>query len=167
MVITRPTSSPQSWPAAIAIAAVIRRSVPCASANYAAGSPLSRPNNIASASSMTILDANLQTLNEKLQKRHKRAEFPQVFAGVDISLNVLNNSTSTRCWQLHFYGAVIGRTHRQSGDCKANGRRDTSEERLTSSETRKLAVWLDQYRLADRYLLGSCRKTGRPPRRER
>jgi hypothetical protein len=43
---------------------------------------------------------------------------------------------------------------------KANGCRDTWEQPLKSSEIRELAVWLDQYRLADRYVLRGCRKQG-------
>jgi hypothetical protein len=53
---------------------------------------------------------DLRTLNEKLQKRHERAMFPLVFAGVDISLNVFDNSMSDAYWQPHVYGLVIGRT---------------------------------------------------------
>jgi hypothetical protein len=57
-----------------------------------------------------LADADLCALNKKLQKRHERAEFPLVFAGVDISLNVFDNSTSDACWQPHVYGLVIGLT---------------------------------------------------------
>jgi hypothetical protein len=57
-----------------------------------------------------LADADLWALNNKLQKRHERAEFPLVFAGVDISLNVFDNSTSDACWQPHVYGLIIGLT---------------------------------------------------------
>jgi hypothetical protein len=53
---------------------------------------------------------DLRALNEKLQKRHERAMFPLVFAGVDISLNVFDNSMPDAYWQPHVYGLVIGRT---------------------------------------------------------
>jgi hypothetical protein len=145
--------------------------------------------------------ANLHRLNRRMQKPHERAGLPVVFAGVDVSLNVFDNSKSTKRWQIHFYGAVIGRTrehvrtalsdlypigkntwrpldvkccnnlaavvsyaikpyfYRRSGYVKpATGRRDTWEEPLKGSEIRELAVWLDQYRLADRYLLRGCRR---------
>jgi hypothetical protein len=48
-----------------------------------------------------------------MQKRHERAEFPVVFAGVDVSLNVFDNSKSTRRWQRQVYGIVIGCTPEQ------------------------------------------------------
>ena len=143
--------------------------------------------------------ADLLSLNERLKKRHERAGFPLVFAGVDVSLNVFDNSTSTRRWQLQVYGVVIGCTPEQvrtalSGLYPAakrtprplkvnrcnnlaaavsyaikpyfgrrvsyigrNGRRQTRKVPLNSSEIRELAVWIDQYRLADRYLLRGCR----------
>jgi hypothetical protein len=50
--------------------------------------------------------ADLLCLNERLQKRHERAGFPLVFAGVDVSLNEF--SASDRCWQVHAYGVVVG-----------------------------------------------------------
>jgi hypothetical protein len=144
--------------------------------------------------------ADLLSLGERLQKRHERAGFPLVFAGVDVSLNVFDNSTSTRRWQLQVYGVVIGCTPEQvrtalSGLYPAgkrtprplkvnrcnkfaatvsytikpyfgrrvsyigrNGRRQTRKVPLKSSEIRELAVWIDQYRLADRYLLRGCRR---------
>ena len=36
-----------------------------------------------------------------------------MFAGADVSLNVFDNSTSTRRWQLQVYGVVIGYTPEQ------------------------------------------------------
>jgi len=58
--------------------------------------------------------ADLWSLNERLKKRHERAGFPLVFAGVDVSLNPFDNSTSTRRWQLQVYGVVIGCTRSRS-----------------------------------------------------
>jgi hypothetical protein len=147
--------------------------------------------------------ADLHTLNKRLKKRHERAGFPLAFAGVDISLNVLNNAISDACWQPHVYGLVIGLTREQVREalsphyppgehaprpllvtrCKKvaavlsycikpyfsrrsgyrndhNGRRNNRGQPLNGSQIRELAVWLDQYNLADRYLLRGCKKQG-------
>jgi len=53
---------------------------------------------------------NLQRLNKTLQKRFQRDEFPLVFAGVDVSLNLFNNSITRARWQPHLYGLVVGLT---------------------------------------------------------
>jgi hypothetical protein len=148
-------------------------------------------------------DIDLRTLNDKLQKRHERAQFPLVFAGVDISLNVFNNSTSDAYWQPHVYGLVLGLTvdqvrvalspHYPAGEharrpllvtrCKKlaavlsycikpyfsrrsgyraplNRRKNSRPQRLKVCQIQEFAVWLDQYRLTDRYLLRGCRKQG-------
>ena len=146
--------------------------------------------------------ADLLRLNERLQKRHERAGFPLVFAGVDVSLNEF--SRSDRCWQLHAYGVVVGLTRDQvrsalSDLYPADKREHTPRPlwvkccsepaaavsyaikpyfsrrssyfnhfddrkarsvRLKSSEIRELAIWLDRYRLADRYVLRGCRREG-------
>jgi hypothetical protein len=41
-----------------------------------------------------------------------------------------------------------------------NGRKNNRGQPLNSSQIRELAVWLNQYRLQDRYLLRGCRKRG-------
>ena len=53
---------------------------------------------------------DLRRLNKTLKKRFERAKFPLAFAGVDISLNLLNNAIARAYWQPHLYGLVVGLT---------------------------------------------------------
>jgi hypothetical protein len=53
---------------------------------------------------------DLKRLNKTLKKRFERDHFPLVFAGVDISLNLFNNSIARARWQPHLYGLVVGLT---------------------------------------------------------
>jgi hypothetical protein len=56
---------------------------------------------------------DLKRLNKTLQKRFERDKFPLVFAGVDVSLNLFNNSIARARWQPHLYGLVVGLTRDQ------------------------------------------------------
>lgn len=56
---------------------------------------------------------DLKRLNKTLQKRFERDEFPLVFAGVDVSLNLFNNSIARASWQPHLYGLVVGLTREE------------------------------------------------------
>jgi len=146
---------------------------------------------------------DLQRLNKTLQRRFQRHKFPLAFAGVDVSLNLFNNSIARARWQPHLYGLVVGLTReevkaalsayyppRQRAqrplhvkNCNSlppvlsycikpyfsrhsgyrdpyNKRRNNRAQPLKGPQIPELAVWLDQYRLADRYLLRGCRKRG-------
>jgi hypothetical protein len=46
--------------------------------------------------------------NEKIQVRHRRAGFPLVFAGIDVSWNEDNTSKAPPFWQAQLYGVVVG-----------------------------------------------------------
>jgi hypothetical protein len=46
--------------------------------------------------------------NEKIQARHRRAGFPLVFAGIDVSWNEDSTSKAPPFWQAQLYGVVVG-----------------------------------------------------------
>jgi hypothetical protein len=146
---------------------------------------------------------DLRQLNKTLKKRFERDRFPLVFAGVDFSLNLYNNSIVRARWQPHLYGLVVGLTsgqvktalsayyppHKRAkkplfvSGCnhlsaalsycikpyfsrhsgyrdRINGRKNSRPQPLKSWQIQELGVWLNQYELADRYLLRGCRKQG-------
>jgi hypothetical protein len=53
-------------------------------------------------------NADLKRINERLQRRHQRAELPLVFAGVDISWNEDSEGRWEPHWQLQVYGVCVG-----------------------------------------------------------
>jgi hypothetical protein len=144
---------------------------------------------------------DLQRLNKALQKRFERDKFPVAFAGVDVSLNLYNNSIARARWQPYLYGLVVGLTREEVkaalssyypprkraqrplhvNNCNSlprvlsycikpyfsrhsgfrdshNKRRNNQAEPLKGSQVQELALWLDQYKLADRYVVRGCRK---------
>ena len=146
---------------------------------------------------------DLQRLNKTLQRRFQRHKFPLAFAGVDVSLNLFNNSIARARWQPHLYGLVVGLTReevkaalsayypprqraqrplhvkncnslppvlsycikpyfsRHSGyRDRRKGHKNNLPEPLKGSQVQELALWLDQYRLSDRYVVRGCRKRG-------
>ena len=52
--------------------------------------------------------ADLNRINERLQRRHLRCGFSLVFAGVDLSFNTRSDGREQPYWQFHVYGVVIG-----------------------------------------------------------
>jgi hypothetical protein len=143
---------------------------------------------------------DLKRLNRTLQRRFQRDKFPLAFSGVDVSLNLFNNSIGRARWQPHLYGLVVGLTREEVKEAlsayypprkraqrpvhvkncnslppvlsycikpyfsRHSGYRDRRKnnraEPLKGSQVQELAIWLDQYKLADRYLLRGCRKRG-------
>lgn len=53
-------------------------------------------------------NADLQQINERLQRRHQRAGLPLVFAGVDVSFNENSEKRWEPHWQLQVYGVSVG-----------------------------------------------------------
>ena len=53
-------------------------------------------------------NADLKKINERVQRRHQRAAFPLVFAGVDISWNEDSARRWHPHWQLQVYGVCVG-----------------------------------------------------------
>ena len=53
-------------------------------------------------------NADLRKINERIQRRHQRAELPLVFAGVDISYNEDSEERWPSHWQLQVYGVCVG-----------------------------------------------------------
>jgi hypothetical protein len=51
---------------------------------------------------------DLPLINKRIQRQHQRAQFPLVFAGVDISFNEASPPTSPPYWQAQVYGIVVG-----------------------------------------------------------
>jgi hypothetical protein len=53
-------------------------------------------------------NADLRKINERIQRRHQRAELPLVLAGVDISYNEDSEKRWEPHWQLQVYGVCVG-----------------------------------------------------------
>lgn len=53
-------------------------------------------------------NADLHRINERLQRRHQRCDFPLVFAGVDLSFNTYSDVRKQPYWQFQIYGIVVG-----------------------------------------------------------
>jgi len=51
---------------------------------------------------------DLPVINRRVQRQHQRAQFPLVFAGIDISLNEDGRQTRRSHWQVQAYGVVVG-----------------------------------------------------------
>jgi hypothetical protein len=146
---------------------------------------------------------DLHRLNKTLQQRFRRDKFPLVFAGIDVSLNLFNNSIARARWQPHLYGLVVGLTREEVKaalssyypprkraqrplhvyNCNSlppvlsyclkpyfsrhsgyrdpyNKRRNSRAQPLKGPQIPELAVWLDQYKLSDRYVVRGWWKRG-------
>lgn len=55
-----------------------------------------------------LAQADLRLINERLQRRHSRADLPLVFAGVDVSHNEDSAGRWPPHWQFQVYGIVVG-----------------------------------------------------------
>jgi len=55
-----------------------------------------------------LAQMNVPLINRRVQRQHQRAQFPLVFAGIDISLNEDGRQTRRSHWQVQAYGVVVG-----------------------------------------------------------
>jgi hypothetical protein len=54
-----------------------------------------------------LAKTDLPVINDRVQCQHRRAGFPLVFAGIDISLNEDGRQTRRSHWQVQAYGVVV------------------------------------------------------------
>jgi hypothetical protein len=55
-----------------------------------------------------IAKIDLPVINKRVQRQHQRAQFPLVFAGIDLSLNEDGQRKRRSHWRAQVYGVVIG-----------------------------------------------------------